>query len=167
MGGFDLAFPIPSEEDVDLSFRLARAGHQLVFVPEAWVWHRHPVALGAYLRRKARFGYWRALLYVRFPEKIAGDTHTDPMLKAQFALVALAGLAGLPALFWSWLWIVVGGLLLAFVLTTLPFVHWAWARDWSVALLWPGVTFLRVLWQGVGLAVGLVLQGLKRVNGEW
>ena len=156
VGGFDLAFPIPSAEDVDLSFRLARAGHRLVFVPDAWVWHRHPVSLGAYLRRKARFGYWRALLYVRFPEKIAGDTHTDPMLKLQFVLVALTGLVGAVALWWPWLWFGVGGLLVAFGVTTWPFVRWAWSRDRGVALWWPGVTFLRVLWQGVGLAVGLV-----------
>ncbi|HOT89977.1 MAG TPA: glycosyltransferase [Anaerolineae bacterium] len=157
-GGFDTAFPIPSAEDVDLSFRLARAGHRLVFAPEAWVWHRHPATLGRYLARKARFGYWRALLYVRYPDKISGDAHTDPALKPQFALVALLGLAAMVGLFWRPAWIAAGVLLVAFLATTLPFVRWAWRRDRAVAVIWPGVTLLRVVIQGLGLALGLVRQ---------
>ncbi len=162
-GGFDTAFPIPSAEDVDLSFRLARAGHRLLFAPDAWVWHRHPPTLKAYLLRKMRFGYWRALLYVRYPDKISGDAHTDPALKTQFALAALLGLAGVGALVWPGalapaLWWATGVLLAAFLLTTLPFVRWAWPRDRGVALAWPAVTLARVYVQGLGLAVGLVRQ---------
>lgn len=159
-GGFDTAFP--AAEDVDLSFRLARAGHRLLFVPDAWVTHRHPASLSAYLLRKARFGYWRAFLYMRYPEKIAGDTHTDPSLKVQFALVALIGLLGLGGVFWPLLWAAAAVSLCGFVLTTLPFVRWAWRRDRAVALAWPAVTFLRVLLQGGGLALGLLLRLARR-----
>jgi len=161
-GSFDTAFPIPSAEDVDLSFRLAKDGHRLGFAPDAWVAHRHPASLRAYLLRKARFGYWRALLYVRYPEKIAGDTHTDPALKSQFALVALTGLLGLGAVFWPPLGLAALALLFIFALTTLPFVRWAWRRDRAVALAWPAVTFLRVLLQGGGLAIGLLQQLARR-----
>ncbi len=161
-GGFDTAFPIPSAEDVDLSFRLARAGHRLVFAPEAWVWHRHPASLRRYLARKARFGYWRALLYVRYPDKIAGDAHTDPALKPQFVLTALLGLTAIVGLFWRPAWIVAGLLLIAFLATTLPFVRWAWQSDPAVALIWPGVTLLRVVIQGSGLAFGLLRQLVKK-----
>ena len=163
-GGFDTTFPIPSAEDVDLSFRLAAAGHKLVFVPQAWVWHRHPATLGAYLRRKVRFGYWRAVIYRRYPDKIGGDAHTDPLLKPQFALVALTMLLAALGLVWRAAWW--GSLLtlLAFWGTTLPFVRWAWPRDRAVALIWPGVTFLRVLGQGAGLAVGLVLQRVRHTG---
>lgn len=157
-GGFDTAYPIPSAEDVDLSFRLARAGHRLVFAPDAWVWHQHPQTLKAYLLRKARFGYWRALLYTRYPDKISGDAHTDPALKVQFALAALLGLAGGAALAWPVLAWAAGALLAAFLLTTLPFVQWAWPRDRGVALAWPAVTLARVYLQGLGLAAGLVRQ---------
>jgi glycosyltransferase involved in cell wall biosynthesis len=158
--GFDPIYPIPSAEDVDLSFRLARAGHHLVFVPGAWVWHRHPDSLRAYLARKGRYGLWRALLYLRYPEKIGGDAHTDPALKVQFVLVALAGLLGVGGLAW-WPLIVAGAwVFVAFLVTTLPFVRWAWRRDRAVALAWPAVTLLRVAVQGVGLAAGLVYHGL-------
>lgn len=159
-GGFDPAYPIPSAEDVDLSFRLAQAGCRLVFVPDAWVWHRHPASLRGYLRRKGLYGLWRALLYLRYPEKAAGDTHTDPALKAQFALVALAGLSGLGGVVWGPLAGVSAVALLAFLATTLPFVRWAWRGDRAVALVWPVVTFLRVVVQGIGLAAGLIYHGL-------
>jgi glycosyltransferase involved in cell wall biosynthesis len=158
-GGFDPRFPPCSAEDVDLSFRLARGGYHLVFVPEAWVWHRHPTSLLKYLVRKARYGYWRALLYLRYPEKTSGDTHTDPMLKPQFLLVALSGIAALGALVWRRLAAIGVGALAAFLATTLPFVRWAWRRDHAVALAWPAVALLRVAVQGAGLAAGLVHHG--------
>lgn len=159
-GGFNTDYV--AAEDVDLSFRLAQKGYDMVFVPDAWVWHIHPDSLTSYLRRKGRFGYWRALLYMRYPNKIAGDTHTDPALKAQFLIVALMMLLGVGALFWWPLWIAVIILLGAFLVTTLRFVRWAWSRDRAVALAWPVVTFLRVLVQGVGLVVGLSAHLLHR-----
>jgi glycosyltransferase involved in cell wall biosynthesis len=161
-GGFDAAYAVPSAEDVDLSFRLARDGQRLVFVPDACVYHPHPASLRAYLARKGRYGLWRALLYLRYPEKIAGDAHTDPALKLQFLLVALVGLLGVGGLVWRPLWAAAALALGGFLGTTLPFVRWAWPRDRAVALAWPGVTLLRVLVQGVGLAVGLVYHGLRR-----
>lgn len=148
-------------EDVELSFRLAQAGHRMVFVPEAWVWHLHPATLGSYLRRKMRFGYWRALLYARLPEKISGDAHTDPMLKPQFGLLAIALVFGIGALAYHSLAYVAIALFCLFFVTTLPFVRWAWSRDRTVALAWPGVTFLRVLLQGATLGAGFFLHKLR------
>jgi cellulose synthase/poly-beta-1,6-N-acetylglucosamine synthase-like glycosyltransferase len=148
-------------EDVELSFRLARAGHRMVFVPEAWVWHLHPATLSSYLRRKMRFGYWRALLYAQLPEKISGDAHTDPMLKPQFGLLAVALGFGVGAFVYYPLAYVAFVLLGLFFVTTLPFVRWAWSRDRTVALAWPGVTFLRVLLQGATLGAGFVLHKIR------
>lgn len=159
-GGFDTAFPIPSAEDVELSFRLARQGNRFVFVPDAWVWHRHPSRLRQYLLRKGRYGYWRALLYLRYPDKAGGDAHTDPMLKWQLLLAALLLLLLAGGVLWSPLWIGALAALLGFLLTTLPFVRWAWTRDRAVALTWPWVTLMRSVVQGVGLAWGLLWHGL-------
>ncbi len=155
-GGFDATFSAPSVEDVDLSFRLAGMGCRLLFVPDAWVEHRHPVSLWAYLARKARYGYWRSVIYLRYPDKMGGDAHTDPWLKYQFALVALLLGVTLAAV---WRRVLLGAslaLLFCFAGTTFSFVRWAWQRDRAVALVWPVVTLLRVLVQGGGLAVGLV-----------
>jgi len=155
-GGFPTDVPVPSVEDIDLSFRLAQAGYRLVFVPDARVWHTHPSTLKAYLARKARYSFWRGLIYLRHPEKRRGDTHTDPALKRQFALLLLMLLSLAGGIIWRPLWLVAGGALLAFFLTTLPFVRWAGRRDRAVALAWPWVTLLRGLVQGTGLACGLL-----------
>ncbi|TET51733.1 MAG: glycosyltransferase [Anaerolineales bacterium] len=159
-GGFDPTYPLPSAEDVDLAFRLVRDGHLLVFVPQAWVWHRHPARLDTYLARKARYGFWRALLYLRHPEKIAGDAHTDRALKVQFLLVGMAALCALGALLWPPLAVPASLALVTFLATTVPFVRWAWRRDRAVALVWPAVALLRAALQGSGLACGLVYHGL-------
>jgi cellulose synthase/poly-beta-1,6-N-acetylglucosamine synthase-like glycosyltransferase len=153
-GAFSTTYPVPSAEDVDLSFRLAQKGYHLRFVPDASVWHTHPDTLWQYLRRKMRFGYWRALLYMRHTGKIGGDTHTDPALKLQFALVALCLLLALGGLVWRPAWIFVLICLAGFFVTSLPFVRWAWSRDRAVAIAWPLVTLLRVVLQGVGLTAG-------------
>ncbi len=165
--GFNTIYPMASVEDVDLSFRVARRG-RLIFVPEAWVWHRHPATLNAYLRRKALYGYWRALLYIKQPDKAAGDSHTDPMLKVQFVLVAVMAILGVLGLLSRaarrWLWGGAGAAVGAFGVTTWPFVRWAWPRDRTVALLWPGVVWLRALVQGTGLALGLVVHGRRKLR---
>ncbi len=155
-GGFPVEVPVPSVEDIDFSFRLAQAGYRLVFVPDARVWHTHPSTLKAYLARKARYGFWRGLIYLRYPEKRKGDTHTDPALKKQLALLLLMLLSAGGGILWHPLWVTTGGTFLAFLLTTLPFVRWAWPRDRVVAWTWPGVTLLRGLVQGAGLALGLL-----------
>ena len=161
-GGFDTAFPTStSAEDIDLSFRLARQGYRMIFVPQAWVWHQHPVALDKHLLRKAKYGWWRALLYLRYPDKIRGDTHTAPVLKTQFALLALLVVSLLGALVWQPMLAGIAMLaLLVLLLTTLPFVGWAWSRDVAVALAWIPITLLRVVVQGAGLALGLIYYGL-------
>jgi len=159
-GGFDVAYPIPSAEDVDLAFRIARDGHRLVFVPQGWVWHSHPTSLWRYLARKWSYGYWRALLYLHNPGKIGGDAHTDPALKVQFLLFAVGSLTAVGGLAWHRLWwgTIICALLL--LVTSVPFVRWAWRRDRAVALLWPWVTLLRVFVQGTGLGIGLVVHSL-------
>jgi cellulose synthase/poly-beta-1,6-N-acetylglucosamine synthase-like glycosyltransferase len=160
-GGFDRAYAAATVEDVDLSFRLAQKGYRMIFVPDAWVTHLHPAGLFPYLRRKMRFGYWRALLYLRYPNKISGDAHTDPMLKPQFMLVALMLLLFIGAIFWRVMFLGVVILFLVFMGTTLPFALWAWKRDRGVAVAWPFVTFMRVLIQGFGLAVGFIVHALR------
>ena len=55
--GFDTAFLVPSVEDQELSFRLARKGYRMVFAPDAVVEHIHDATPGEYVQRKFNIGY--------------------------------------------------------------------------------------------------------------
>ena len=94
-GGFDIAFPAPSVEDQEFSFRLAKKGYRLVFVPKAVVYHQHDLTWREYATRKFWIGYWKAILLRRHPEKAFGDSHTPPSQRWQIALLALAGMGAM------------------------------------------------------------------------
>ena len=78
VGGFDEAYPAPSGEDNDLSYRLRDAGFRIRFAPDAIVDHVHPTSLGRYLREQARHGEWRVALYRRHPRRLRGDGYAGP-----------------------------------------------------------------------------------------
>ncbi len=165
VGGFNEIFPPESAEDVELAFRLAEQGARLRFAPQAWVWHTHPTRLTHYLIRKARYGFWRALVYLLHPGKIGGDSHTDPTLKMQFALVALGALGVIGMVLdvrWLAVALVAG---LGLVATTLPFAARTWPRDRLAALLALPVHSLRAVVQAGALAVGLAIHGPRFVTG--
>ena len=97
-GGYDESFPVPSAEDVDLSYRLAAAGHRMLFAPAAAVYHRHPERPGVYLRRKYRYAHWRVKAVAKTPAKAISDSHSPLANKAQVALMGpLAALLALRA----------------------------------------------------------------------
>jgi len=156
-GGFDTSFPTASVEDQEFSFRLARQGHKMVFVPEARVCHlEHADTLAKYVRKKFQIGYWKVLVHKRHPGKMLADSHTPQVLKAQLLLAAalaillVCGAVWLP-MGWGALAAVCG-----FGLTTLPFVWKAFHKDVIVALFAPGLLFLRAWALGMGFAMGLL-----------
>lgn len=153
--GFDPGFPVPSVEDQEFSFRLSRKGYRLVFVPEAWVWHRHDRTLREYLCRKFGIGYWKALLVRRHPERVVYDSHTPALLRWQIALLALAIAAAAGLFFWPALWPLPVAAAGAFLGTTLPFIVRV-RRDPLLALAAPFLLACRALALGTGLLVGFV-----------
>ena len=57
LGGFDEAYPFPAGEDTDLGWRAREAGAEIVFAPDALVWHAvHPMGPVALARDAARWG---------------------------------------------------------------------------------------------------------------
>lgn len=54
LSGFDES--LPSAEDYDLSKRVQKAGFKLALVPEARVWHEHPMSLKGMIRQQ----FWLA-----------------------------------------------------------------------------------------------------------
>jgi glycosyltransferase involved in cell wall biosynthesis len=155
-GGFDPIFTEASVEDQELSFRLARLGHRMAFVPQARVYHwGHSRNLWAYCRRKFKIGYWKVWIASRYPEKIWRDSYTPPALKAQILLLGLGGICLVAAVWWPPLWWGVTVSALSFLATTRPFAARAWGRDPIIAILSPVMLLVRAMALGIGFASGL------------
>ncbi len=150
--GFDVG--LAAAEDVELSFRLAQAGRKLVFNPRAYVYHHHRTSLLDYIRRKFRYGFWRARVYRRYPRKVAGDSHTPPVMVLQLPLASIAaGLTALSVADGRWRWL--AGLAWAGILvTTLPFMRRSFTSDPAAALIAPFMLAVRSLALAAGLACG-------------
>ena len=154
-GGFDER--MTWLEDQELSFRLARLGCQMTFQESAVVYHKHEDSLRGYLRKKSVIGYWKAQVIRLHPERLKKDTHTPQVMKIQMLLAMM-----LPV--WLTVGIVSPGLfailflitLLAFAVTTLPFVIKAWPKDKIVALISPLLLLLRAAALSIGYLRGLI-----------
>jgi len=155
-GGFDITFPVPSAEDVELSFRLAHKGYVMVFAPEAMVYHQHDNTIGEYLRRKYPYGYWRAYFLHWMPEKALSDSHTPASLRWQILLLGMAGFLSALAIVWplsGWLAL---GFFGAFYLTALPLLGQIARRDRAVLMPAPLLLLCRAAALGAGLLVGIL-----------
>jgi lipopolysaccharide/colanic/teichoic acid biosynthesis glycosyltransferase/glycosyltransferase involved in cell wall biosynthesis len=162
-GGFDPLFPTASVEDQEFSFRLARKGYRLVFVPQAAVYHLHDTTLRQYWQRKFGIGYWKALLLRWHPDRAIRDSHTPQILKAQIGLIALFGLSLLLAPFWvlaKWFALSVT---IAFAITVAPFLYRVIGQDPVVAVAAPFLLIVRALALGTGLVTGF-LRFARRPN---
>lgn len=154
-GGFDKTFPVANNEDTDLSYRLVGEGHRLVFAPEARVYHTHPDTLSKYLKTKFWRGYWRMVVYRRYPDKAIKDTYTPAVLKMQtmamavsLPLLALSIVAGrfiYPVLF---LWA-------GIMASSAPFGLKTYRKDKTVGVLSPLFVFLRSGVFAIGSLLGV------------
>ena len=161
-GGFDPAFPVAANEDVEFSYRVAQLGHRLVFAPKAVVYHRHADTILKYVRRKYHVGFWRVRMYSLHPSKAISDSHTPQSLKLQIALMAcLLGSLAL-AVFQPVLLLISAALLASFLASATPFVIKAFQRDRVVALVVPFLLLLRALALGIGFAAGILWYVLPR-----
>jgi hypothetical protein len=141
---------------VDLSYRIAAAGHRLVFAPAAVVEHQHRPTLAGYVRLKVSRGYWRMKVYRRYPGKAAGDSYTPLTMKIQLAaasgaLAALAAALVLPAALLPSLFFLV-----VFLVATVPFAWASMRRDALLALVSPFLLGLRALALLAGMAAGFL-----------
>lgn len=153
-GGFDTFLRM--NQDQELSFRLTKAGHRLVFVPGARVCHLHDANLREYVRRKFWIGYWKAWVVRAHPSKLVQDSHTPQMLKLQMVLVGLGGVLLAGGLFDGRL--ALGGLAawVLLLLNGIPFLIKVWRRDRPVVLIAPLMLFLRAWALGIGFLLGNV-----------
>ena len=145
MSGFDEHFPVANNEDTEFSYRLVTAGHKLVFNPKAFVFHTHPDTLWKYLRVKFWRGYWRMVVYRRYPEKAVKDSYTPGVIKIQTLLMALS------MIFVPLSWFMPGVLYLAvlawaiIIVSSFPFSFKTFKKDRVIGLISPAVLLLRSL----------------------
>jgi glycosyltransferase involved in cell wall biosynthesis len=155
--GFDMRFSAACVEDQEFSFRLARQGYKMLFVPEAHVYHLgHADNLGTYIAKKFKIGYWKVLVHIKHPGKLIRDSHTPQILKFQvlFAgVITIFLLLGTVSPISRW---IVSMMLFVFLVTTIPFISVAWKKDKWVAFLAPVLLYTRSIALGSGFAVGLL-----------
>lgn len=96
--GFDERIP-NNADDLELSYRLAVKGHRIVFAPKGLVHHQHPATWGEYIRKKVGRGYWRTLVFKRYPEKLVSDSYTPQTLKLQIGLAGVLPVLALASVF--------------------------------------------------------------------
>ena len=156
MGGFDPAFPKADNEDVDLSYRMARSGCKMMFNRKAIVYHRHPNTWSAYLGLKIKRGYWRMMVYRLHPNKAVHDSYTPQLLKVQILLMYLVmGLTGLAFVFSPLAWGALAALI-CLQLSAIPFVRRATHLDSTLLVAGFFFIFLRAFAFSIGVAGGVL-----------
>ncbi len=152
-GGFDESFL--SAEDQEFSFRIAKQGYELVFVPDAVVYHAHRTTLWAYLRRKFWIGYWKVRVHRVHPDKALKDSHTPGTQKVQVALflAMLAISCAVPFVPYAWLADLV--VLIGIEVSGSDLIAFAAGRDRAVALVTPGIILLRAAAIALGVIAGI------------
>ena len=156
-GGFDPSFPVANNEDTELSYRLVSNGHLLAFNPSAFVYHTHPDTLKKYLRIKFWRGYWRLVVYARYPEKAVKDSYTPAVIKIQtlIMLVVFMLLVLFPFVPVLPFYLILN-LLVAVLLTSLPFSLTVFKKDAVVGLLSPFYCLLRACVFAAGSMGGII-----------
>ncbi|MDO8444966.1 MAG: glycosyltransferase [Deltaproteobacteria bacterium] len=159
MGGFDKTFPVANNEDTDLSYRMSKHGFKMVFNPDAIVHHlKHPDSIKKYARLKFWRGYWRMVVYKRFPDKMLKDSYTPQTLKLQilmlFLVMVFIPVAVIFPGFGRYLLCVT---VLIFTLLLLPFIMLAIRKDPPVAVFAPFFLTMRAASLGAGMLWGILI----------
>jgi glycosyltransferase involved in cell wall biosynthesis len=155
-GGFDESFTTASGEDPELSFKLSRSGHKMVFNDSAIVYHNHAASLGAYLRQKFWRAYWRVLLYRKHPSKMAHESYTPQAVKVQILALCSFALFFILSFFLQYaLYLSILSLLFLAVFT-LPLSFKNFRKDKTVAVSTPVISIFRTIVFTLGLICGAI-----------
>lgn len=155
-GGFDTRFPVPSVEDQEFSFRLARKGYTLIFAKEARVFHSHDLSIWQYIRRKWGIGYWKAFMLRWLPEKTLSDSYTPASQRFQILLLAFLLLALVLSIFSPVFFWLTGALLAIFILSAYPFLKLVGKNDPKILPITIPLLFIRAGALGFGLLAGFL-----------
>jgi len=158
--GFDESFPAASGEDPDLSFMLAKAGHKMVFNPNAIIYHKHPESLWKYLKSRYYRGFWGRLLYKKHPDKRSQASYKS---KSFFYGIALTCMLGLLFLGTALLSLVFNGLVFISLVTLIVLIGivlfesmYFMMTDKQFIIAGPIIVLLRNLSIGLGIIAGII-----------
>lgn len=163
-GGFDESFSTSAGEDPELSFRMAEAGHRMVFAPKAIVYHTHPNTLMKYLRQKYRNAYWRVAVYAK-RKKIfkRGHSYTpnstliEAMCAAWFLIALFLYSIVSPDFYYNLLrW-----LLLATFVPSTALIYYISKKDIAVGVFSPFIIILRAFATALGITLGILRRLLR------
>jgi len=163
MHGFDTGFPKADNEDTDLSYRIASRSLKMVFNPRAIVVHLgHPDTLMRYARLKFSRGYWRMVVYKRFPEKMIRDSYTPQTLKLQIVSLFLLVVAIPILLVAPTLGAALGTVAaVVFFALSLPFILAALRKDVTVGIVSAPLLAVRAASLGLGALWGIAFGRLS------
>ncbi len=154
VGGFNELYRHASGEDNDLSYKIVSKGLRIYFDRQALVDHYHPVQIKKYLKEQFRHGYWRAVMYRKYPSMAAGDGYTfwKDALEVPWSFGCLL------ALFLSSLNFISYKALALFVLISFLIFEvlfaWVMLQDFLKCFFWGFVMFLRSFSRAFGLSTG-------------
>ncbi len=155
-GGFDEKFRIASGEDTEFAYRLASKGHKMVFIKDAWVYHRHPDNVSWYLKQKFGRGLWRVRLYSKHKSKVRGESYTPfpvlvqiPLFFVSVATVLFSPLIGVMPF--------VSSFGLIFLLNVLEGIRMMKFEKVMIVVA-PVLLTLRTVASGLGVMKGLIMR---------
>lgn len=159
IGFFDESFPVANNEDTELSYRMCAEGYRLEFNPEALVYHWHQNSFAKYLRLKFKRGYWRMVVYRKYPEKAFKDTYTPIVIKLQTLMAALSLPAALFAVVYPTMLTVMGLLYLTIMASSAAFSIKTFKKDPVVGFISPVLVLGRSIAFALGTLFSLFYKG--------
>jgi glycosyltransferase involved in cell wall biosynthesis len=153
LGGFNPG--LLRDQDQELSFRVAKAGHKLVFAPKAVVYHQHPGTVWRYAWRKAQIGRWKVRVHALHPTKAFRDSYTPWTQKTQLMLLPLVAVASIMARLGLLSWIAAAILSATGLMTTIPLMVKARGQGWQVVTVTPVLTLVRAIALELGILWGM------------
>jgi len=166
--GFDESYRRPSIEDIELGYRLRRAGKRISLVPSLQVKH---------LKRWT----WRSLLVADFRDRavpwtrlilrermLRNDLNISISQRVSVAMVFAALAAVLIAWWWPKTLLVAGVCAIAVTLLNLSFYRFFYRlRGWWFAVKSIPCHWLYFIYSGLAFALGALLHALNRTRSSW
>lgn len=159
--GFSEGFRKADMEDIEFSYRLAKAGKKLIFQPDAKIKHPHPESLKKFVKQQFGRGYWRVLGHMRHPDKLMNDSYLRNSILIQgilsvlffiltfeyFLLLVFSGI--------NLYYLPIIGLLLIYF-SNMPLGIYCWRYEKKMILLAPAMAVVRSISASLGFIMGFI-----------